>query len=1060
MFLYAVKRKNNFFLLVGITIIISKLHFKTSMFNFEPHLIRRRNILMLGIIKKLFGDKHAKLLKELWPVVDEINQEYEKLINLSDDELKAKTAEFKEKIAEHTSETRKRIEELKQKLQSNEEFDFHTVYDEVDELENQLNEEYEEILDQLLPEAFAVVKSTCERLRGKSWNAAGYKVTWDMVPYDVQLIGAMVLHQGRIAEMATGEGKTLVATLPLYLNALTGRGAHLVTVNDYLALRDSEWMGEIFKFHGLTVGVILNTMDPSKRKEMYNCDITYGTNNEFGFDYLRDNMTADAANMVQRGHNYAIVDEVDSVLVDEARTPLIISGPVEVDDQKFTEMKPKVERLVRLQAGLVAALVKEAEDILNSNDESQTRQAGIQLLRAYRGLPKNNRLTKLLSEPTYKKLQQETELEFLREKAKNMHVIDDELFFVIDEKNNTLDMTEKGRVELAKGSGIEADYFILPDLGTEISKFENDTSLSDEEKVKKKDTLYKKYSEASDRIHTINQLLKAYTLFEKDDEYVITEEGKIAIVDEFTGRVLPGRRYSDGLHQAIEAKENVKVERDTQTLATITLQNYFRMYNKLAGMTGTAETEENEFFQIYKLEVAVIPTNRNVIRDDQDDAVFKTKREKYNAVIEKIEELRTAGRPVLVGTTSVEVSETISRMLKRKGLPHNVLNAKQHQREAEVIQHAGEVGAVTIATNMAGRGTDIKLGAGVVDRGGLFILGTERHESRRIDRQLRGRSGRQGDPGTTKFFLSLEDDLMRLFGSDRISNVMGRLGIQEGEVIQHPMITKSVERAQKKVEENNFAIRKRLLEYDDTMNQQREVIYSRRKRALHGDRLKGEVFDMLDEYVNEVVEKYFNEVQTEALREEVLHNLLIEVKIEPEEFEKLDKSGISDRIVKAAREFYKKKEDMLGPELMARLERYAVLSVIDQKWKDHLREMDDLKEGIGLRAYGQKDPLIEYKGEAFKLFVVLLDEIRNEVVSFCFKFFPAAPEEIQQRRRAPSARIMESKQSTTNIGLGADRGPSPQRAGKPQPVVAAEKVGRNEPCPCGSGKKFKHCHGK
>ncbi len=1015
---------------------------------------------MLNVIKKLFGDKYAKRIKDLWPIVDEINEEYKKLVNLSDDELKAKTTEFKEKILEHTAETKNKIEELKQQLQSNEEFDFHSIYEELDALKVQLNDEYEEILDALLPEAFAVVKSTCERLRGKSWNAAGYKVTWDMVPYDVQLIGGIVLHQGKIAEMATGEGKTLVATLPLYLNSLTGLGAHLITVNDYLALRDSEWMGEIFKFHGLTVGVIINTMDPPKRKEMYNCDITYGTNNEFGFDYLRDNMTVDAANMVQRGHNYAIVDEVDSVLIDEARTPLIISGPVEVDDQKFTEMKPKVEKLVRLQSALVASLVKQAEDILTSNDESQVHEAGVQLLRSYRGLPKNNRLTKLLSEPSYKKLQQETELEFLREKAKNMYIIDDELFFVIDEKNNTLDLTEKGRVELAKGSGNEADYFVLPDLGTEVSKFENDTSMSDEEKVKKKDILYKKYSEASDRIHTIHQLLKAYALFEKDDEYVITEDGKIAIVDEFTGRVLPGRRYSDGLHQAIEAKENVKVERDTQTLATITLQNYFRMYHKLAGMTGTAETEENEFYEIYKLDVIVIPTNRPVTRDDQDDAVFKTKREKYNAVIEKIEELRTEGRPVLVGTTSVDVSETISRMLKRKGVPHNVLNAKQHQREAEVVQHAGEISAVTIATNMAGRGTDIKLGAGVVDRGGLFILGTERHESRRIDRQLRGRSGRQGDPGTTKFFLSLEDDLMRLFGSDRISNVMGRLGIQEGEVIQHPMITKSVERAQKKVEENNFAIRKRLLEYDDTMNQQREVIYSRRKRALQGDRLKGEIFDMLEEFADELVEKYFTDVQAEALREELLHNLLVEVKLEPDEFESLDKEGIRERILDAAKEFYKKKEEMLGPELMARLERYAVLSVIDHKWKEHLREMDDLKEGIGLRAYGQKDPLVEYKGEAFKLFVTLLDEIRSEVVSFCFKFFPSAPDEVQQRRRQPSSRMMESKQSTTNIGLSTNRGSSEQQVGKLQPIVAEEKIGRNEPCPCGSGKKYKHCHGK
>ena len=1017
---------------------------------------------MLGIFKKIFGDKHAKDWKLLWPVVEEINEEYEKIKNLSDFELKAKTLEFKERIQEYTAETRKNIEDLKTRLHSDEEFDRNAAYDEMDDLKEQLNEKYEEILDELLPAAFAVVKATCERLVGKNWTIVGNKITWDMVPYDVQLMGGVVLHQGKISEMATGEGKTLVATLPIYLNALTGRGVHLITVNDYLAQRDSEWMGEIYKFHGLTVGCILNTMTPDQRKVQYNCDITYGTNNEFGFDYLRDNMTVDMENQVQRGHNYSIVDEVDSVLIDEARTPLIISGPVETDDQRFNEMKPKVERLHRLQTNFVAKLVQEAEDMLKKNGETD-REAGILLLRAYRGLPKSNKLSKVLSEPAYKKLMQTTELEFLREKAKNMHVIDDELYFVIDEKNNTIDLTDKGREELAKGSGMEKEFFVLPDLGTEVSKFENDPSISEEEKINRKDALYKKYSESSDRIHTINQLLKAYTLFEKDVEYVITEEGKIAIVDEFTGRVLPGRRYSDGLHQAIEAKENVKVERDSQTLATITLQNYFRMYDKLAGMTGTAETEEGEFFQIYKLEVVVIPTNKPIVRDDQDDAVYRTKREKYNAVIEMLEELKREGRPVLVGTTSVEVSETISRMLKRKGVQHNVLNAKQHQREAEVVAHAGEVGAITIATNMAGRGTDIKLGAGVKERGGLFILGTERHESRRIDRQLRGRSGRQGDPGTTKFYLSLEDDLMRLFGSDRASSVMQRMGLKEGEVIQHPLITRSVERAQKKVEENNFAIRKRLLEYDNTMNQQREVIYTRRQKALEGDRLKSEIFDLLEEYLSDVVERNFDDVLIDNLKEELRLNLLVDLPLQPEEFEALGKDGLTEKILNAAKEFYRKKEEMLGSELMGRLERYAVLSVIDHKWKEHLREMDDLKEGIGLRAYGQKDPLVEYKSEAFKLFVSLLDQIRNDVVSFCFKFFPQAPEEVQRRRRQPSGRVMETKQNTTNIGLSV---PAPkatvidQRPGKPQPVSVGEKVGRNDPCPCGSGKKFKNCHGR
>ncbi len=1018
---------------------------------------------MINIVKKIFGDKHAKDYKILWPIVEEINEEYEKIKDLSDDQLREKTGEFKEKIQNYVAETKQKIDELKEKLHSDEEFDRQAAYDELDEFEEELNDKYEEILDEILPEAFAVVKSTCERLLGKTWTAAGSKVVWNMVPYDVQLMGGIVLHQGKIAEMATGEGKTLVATLPIYLNALTGRGVHLVTVNDYLALRDSEWMGEIYKFHSLTVGCIINTMAPEQRKEIYQCDITYGTNNEFGFDYLRDNMTADKETQVQRGHNYTIVDEVDSVLIDEARTPLIISGPVEVDDQRFNEMKPKVERLYRVQTNLVAKLVGEAEQLLNKDGKPNETEAGIALLRAYRGLPKNNKLAKVFSEPTYKKLMQSTELEYLREQAKHMHIVDDELYFVIDEKNNTIELTDKGREELAKGSGNEKDYFILPDLGTEMSKLENDTTLSEEEKTRRKDVLYQKYSESSDRIHTINQLLKAYTLFEKDDEYVITEEGKIAIVDEFTGRVLPGRRYSDGLHQAIEAKENVKVERDTQTLATITLQNYFRMYNKIAGMTGTAETEEGEFFEIYKLEVVVVRTNKPVVRDDQDDAVYKTKREKYNSVIDQIEELRTAGRPVLVGTTSVEVSETISRMLKRKGIPHNVLNAKQHQREAEIVAHAGEIGAVTIATNMAGRGTDIKLGAGVVEKGGLFILGTERHESRRIDRQLRGRSGRQGDPGTTKFFLSLEDDLMRLFGSDRISNVMSRMGIKEGEVIQHPMITKSVERAQKKVEENNFAIRKRLLEYDDTMNQQREVIYTRRNRALQGDRLKSQIFDLLEDFVHDVVERYFDDVQVDNLKEEILHNLLVEVNLSAVDFEPIGKEGIVDRIMEAAKTFYSKKESMLGSEMMARLERYATLSVIDHKWKEHLREMDDLKEGIGLRAYGQKDPLVEYKTEAFKLFLTLLEEIRNDTVSFTFKFFPQAPEEVQNRRRRQPSRMVETKQSADRMGITTNRSSEDggeQRAGKPQPVQVGEKIGRNDPCPCGSGKKYKHCHGK
>jgi len=1013
-----------------------------------------------SLIKKIFGDKNSKAMESLWPIVEKINNEYQKLSDLSDEELKNMTTQFKEKLSNETAEIREKIEALKDELKSNEaDIQRHDIYDELDELEEQLDEKYEEILDEILPQAFAVVKDTCRRLVGKSWEVAGTKITWDMIPYDVQLIGGVVLHQGKIAEMATGEGKTLVATLPIYLNALTGRGVHLVTVNDYLAKRDSEWMGEIFKFHGLTIGVILNTMDSEQRKLHYNCDITYGTNNEFGFDYLRDNMTISIDNCVQRKHNYAIVDEVDSVLIDEARTPLIISGPVDSDDHSFYDMKPRVERLFRKQSTLVASIVQEAETLINSGNKDDREKAGVLLLRAYRGFPKNKKLTKVFSEPEYKKLMQTTELEYLRENAKRMHEIDDELYFAIDERNHTIDLTEKGREDLATGSKEGKAFFVLPDIGTEISKIEN-SELANEDKLKKKDELYRLYSERSDTIHTIHQLLRAYSLFEIDNEYVVTEDGKIAIVDEFTGRILPGRRYSDGLHQAIEAKENVKVEKDTQTLATITLQNYFRLYKKLAGMTGTAETEEAEFYEIYKLEVVVIPTNKDVVRDDEDDAIYRTKREKYNAVIEKIKELKELRRPVLVGTTNVEVSETISRMLKRQGIQHNVLNAKQHQREAEIVAFAGQPGAVTIATNMAGRGTDIKLGSGVKDLSGLYILGTERHEARRIDRQLRGRSGRQGDPGTTKFYISLEDELMRLFGGDRVTAIMGRLGLDEGESIQHPMISKSVERAQKKVEENNFAIRKRLLEYDNVMNQQREVIYSRRRKALEGERLKEQIFEYLDEYVESILEKYYEDAQIELIQQDLLQHLLIDIKIDRNTYEQLGIKGLKEKIIEAAHEFYQRKEEMITSEIMARLERFAVLSVIDEKWKEHLREMDDLKEGIGLRAYGQKDPLLEYKGEAYNLFLTLLENIRNETVSFCFKFFPQSSNEVQERRRTPQ-RMTTIKDNVDNLGLsGRQSADESSRRGVQQPIKAEEKIGRNDPCPCGSGKKYKHCHGK
>lgn len=1017
-------------------------------------------------ITKIFPSKREKDIKDLEPYAGEINQHYEIFQNFSDDELRAKTEELKNRIDERTKSLRESIGELEQKLTEDlavEEYD--RVHQELERLNDDLDVEYEEILDELLPEAFAIVKDTCRRLLGQVWTVVGNKYKWDMIPFDVQLMGGVALHQGKIAEMATGEGKTLVATLPLFLNALTGRGVQLITVNDYLARRDAEWMGPIFEFHGLTVGVIQSNMLPKDRKIQYACDITYGTNNEFGFDYLRDNMVIRSEDMVQRGHNYAIVDEVDSVLVDEARTPLIISGPVNRDDHKFNELKNPVSQLVRAQRNLVTKFVSEAERLLEENNDFE---AGKLLLRAYRGLPKQTKLSKILSEPAHKRIMQQVENEFMRESGKRMPEIDDELYYAIDEKQHSIDLTDKGREMLSSYAGGDKEMFILPDIGTAFSELENNDSLSDEEKQKKKDEITRIFSERSERLHTIQQLLRAYSLYERDDEYVV-QDGKVLIVDTFTGRLMPGRRYSDGLHQAIEAKEGVKVERDTQTLATITLQNYFRLYKKLAGMTGTAETEAQEFGDIYKLDVVVIPTNKPMVRADHEDQVYRTKREKYNAVIDEVEEMRSSGRPVLVGTTSVEVSETISRMLKRKGLTHNVLNAKQHQREAEIVANAGLSGAVTIATNMAGRGTDIKLGPGVKENGGLHIIGTERHESRRIDRQLRGRAGRQGDPGSSRFYLSLEDDLMRLFGSERIASVMQRMGLQEGEVIQHRMITKSVERAQKKVEQNNFSIRKRLLEYDNVMNQQREVIYSKRKQALSGERLKNEMFDLLDEWANKIANRYYGDAEIEQLREHVRRVLLVDVDIPPEKWEMLGEDGVAGEIVRNAREFYERKETDISSELMAELERMATLQVIDVKWKDNLREMDDLKEGIHLRAYGQKDPLIEYKNEAYRQFLETMETISEETLTLVFKAFPQREGQLPIKRTGSpvSERDMQTiHRSSVGMGLQQARGAAgqqsrPQETGqKSQPVQVAEKVGRNDPCPCGSGKKYKHCHGK
>ncbi|MEO8513550.1 MAG: preprotein translocase subunit SecA [Ignavibacteria bacterium] len=1023
---------------------------------------------MFNFLKKIFPSKHEKDVKELRPLVDEINEFYEEYKNLTDDELRAKTAEFREIIRNNTQEFEDKLVELRSKLTNDITHDERKeIYDELEKTEKELDETIEETLNELLPQAFAVVKDTCRRLCGKEWLAAGQRVQWDMIPFDVQLIGGMVLHQGKIAEMATGEGKTLVGTLPIYLNALPGKGVHIITVNDYLAKRDSEWMGEVFKFHGLTVGVILNDIDNDKRRDSYACDIVYGTNNEFGFDYLRDNMVVDKKFMVQRGHNYAIVDEVDSVLIDEARTPLIISGAVEMSEHKFDEMNPRVKRLVDAQKSLIAKIIGEAEVILNKGEaasKDEIHEAGVALLRAFRGFPKNKKLSKLFSEPANKTLMQATQNEFLRDNAKRLPEIDDVMYFAIDEKGHSIDLTEKGR-EFLTTSNEDKDFFVLPDMGTEIAQLENDTVMSEPEKIAKKDALGELYSQRSDRIHTVQQLLRAYALYENDVEYVI-QDNKVMIVDEFTGRVLAGRRYSEGLHQAIEAKEGVHVEKDTQTLATVTLQNYFRLYKKLAGMTGTAETEAGEFLDIYKLDVVVIPTNQDCIRDDVNDVVYKTKREKYNAVIAEIEKMKQIGRPVLVGTTSVEVSETISRMLKRKQVAHEVLNAKQHQREAQIIQNAGLKSAVTIATNMAGRGTDIKLGPGIGELGGLHIIGTERHEARRIDRQLRGRAGRQGDKGSTKFFLSLEDDLMRLFGSERISRVMEKLGIEEGEAIEHSMITSSVERAQKKVEENNFGIRKRLLEYDDVMNQQREVIYDRRRQALMGERVKDEIFDMAESYVETTVKKYFPDGDYDGLRDEIQRTFTVLMDISPDDFAKMGEKGLEDYIMKLVHDNYARKEEKYGIDLIAQIERFAMLTVIDDKWKEHLREMDDLKEGINFRAYGQKDPLIEYKKDGFGLFVQMLEDISKDVINFVFKFTTQEQkvEVPQQRQRLPQ-RMTTIKQSADGVGMKMTPEQSDNMQNQPNetkkiPIKVGPKVGRNDPCPCGSGKKYKNCHGK
>ncbi len=994
---------------------------------------------MFNLITKIFGTKHSRDAKKMQPVVEAINLEFEKLKELSDEQLQAKTPEFKKRLEEGG-----------------------TVAD-------------------LMVEVFAVVKETCRRHLGKSWDVVGRPTEWNMVHFDVQLMGGMALHQGKIAEMATGEGKTLVATLPTYLNALTGNGVHMVTVNDFLARRDREWMGQIYEFLGLTVGVIQNQMNNEERRKMYQCDVTFGTANEFGFDYLRDNMAQRAEDRVHRNYHYAIIDEVDSILVDEARTPLIISGQVEhstVHD-RYREMNPTVEKLVRQQTALLNDMVAKAEKIMSNGQNKDEFEAGTLLLAVRRGAPKNKKFLKLLKETGISKLVTNVESAYMRDKK--LHEVDDRLYYYIDEREHTIALTDLGTSQLSPD---EQKLFEIPDISTMLSEVDGDSALSAEERQKKTDDIYQMHAERSEKVHAINQLLRAYSLYEKDVEYVV-QEAKVMIVDEFTGRILPGRRYSDGLHQAIEAKEGVRIEAESQTLATITLQNYFRMYEKLAGMTGTAETEAQEFWDIYKLDVAVIPTNQPVIREDQDDEIYRTRREKYNAIMEEIQEMHQAGRPSLVGTISVEVSETLSRMLKRLGIPHNVLNAKQHQREAEIVAFAGQSGAVTIATNMAGRGTDIRLGPGVVEPGGLHIIGTERHEARRIDRQLRGRAGRQGDPGSSRFFLSLEDDLMRLFGGDRLGSLMDKMGIEEGEVITHPMVTRAIERAQKKVEAQNFAIRKHTLEYDDVMNVQRKWIYERRLAALERPSIKDEVVELIEKVLDGLIDEYIPESRQaddwnlQGFTDELRKLYLLNVTFKEEEIYKLERATLKTKMLEAVMQIYQHKEEAYGEELMRNLERYAVLSTIDRYWRDHLAEMEELRTGINLRAYhgGMGKPIDIYKREAFGMFQTMITTIDREIVNLVYKLRVNLREKSRIDRRREG--LVATHADTTGMGYADAQQSAPSPAGvavanaERNPMAEASqagnqartirrdqpKVGRNDPCPCGSGKKYKKCHG-
>ena len=1099
-----------------------------------------------SFLKKFFGDKSTKDIKKLLPILEQIKQEYAALQNISNDELRKRTQDLRDTIAKAIEPVNAKLEGYKAELASPEPLDIRRqeeLYDEIDDCEKEIDNIIKAQLDEMLPKAFAIIKDTARRFKENetvevtatemdrdiaakneavviegdkaiyhnAWIAGGNLIKWDMVHYDVQLIGGIVLHQGKIAEMATGEGKTLVATLPVFLNALSGRGVHVVTVNDYLAKRDSEWMGMLYQFHGLTVDCIdKHQPNTLQRRDAYNCDITFGTNNEFGFDYLRDNMAITPNELVQRKHIFAIVDEVDSVLIDDARTPLIISGPVPKagDDMKlFMDLKPKVVELFQHQKELANRLLIDAKNYIKNGD---LEKGGIALMKAWKGLPKNNALIKFLSEEGNKVLLQKTEAIYMAENNKRMPEITNDLYFVIEEKQNSVDLTDKG-IDLISKNAEDPAFFILPDVGSQIAEIEN-SELTDDEKIAKKDALLSDYAVKSERVHTINQLLKAYTMFERDQEYVVIDN-KVKIVDEQTGRIMEGRRYSDGLHQAIEAKENVKVEAATQTFATITLQNYFRMYKKIAGMTGTAETEAGEFWDIYKLEVVTIPTNVPTKRIDEEDLVYKTKREKYKAVIQEIKRLHELGRPVLVGTTSVEVSELLSKMLNMEKLQHNVLNAKQHAREAEIVAQAGLKGTITIATNMAGRGTDIKLSKEVRDAGGLAIIGTERHESRRVDRQLRGRSGRQGDPGSSQFFVSLEDNLMRLFGSERIAALMDRMGIEEGEVIQHSMVTKSIERAQRKVEENNFGIRKRLLEYDDVMNKQREAIYKLRRSSLFGDGIDIEINNMLNDVCENIATKYHIDGDFEGLQLELLKSLGMQNPISESEFMQLTDAQIADRIFDTAYENMANKmkllRDQAAPvikqvyenaskqyeyiivpisdgkrvfqirvnlkkayetncrEITKAFEKIVMLVTIDEHWKEHLRDLDDLKQSVQDARYEQKDPLVIFKIESNGLFDRMLDKNNKAIISTIMKghIHVPDPENVQRapepsQQKSPNQNLKATKADASSAGSEPQQQQQPRQAPKVQPVRVERKIGRNDPCPCGSGKKYKNCHGK